>query len=151
MSDPWVPTYFRSGNDLTAALSHNSFLGGGEKAPHHFALPVAGPGPQPWSPPVAFVLSAIGVKEVAARLSDEQLRKNLDTQASAAISAFIDDCGNGLRYPWRWPLPGPPPPPFAILSELALAANMLQDGNLREEVLKVAGEIAQKANGAAAF
>src|ERR1043165_1940641 len=150
MSDPWVPPYFGSWQELIAELMHNPFLGGGDgKArPHH--IPVTGPGPQPWSQSVSFVLSAISLKEVAARLSNQQLKKDLEMQANNAISRFIDDCGNILRFPWRGPWPGPhPPPPFSIVFELALAANTLQEGSFREEVLHVAADIVEKTGGAA--
>jgi hypothetical protein len=110
-------------------------------------LRIAEPNPSPWSPAVSFLISAISQKEVASKLPDGGLRNELDRRADQAILTFIDDyCGNPpRRIPWPWP--GPPPWVYAIVSELAEAANTFQEGSLRNEVLHVAGQIAQKAFG----
>jgi hypothetical protein len=159
MSTPWLPPYLGTWRELINSLLHNPFLGSGtgQGAPHPALLPMydpnpvpwrnAEPNPSPWSPAVSFLISAISLKEVASKLPEDQLRKDLNGRADHAISTFIDDyCGTPPRgIPWPWP--GPPPWVYPIVSELGMAANTFQEGSFRNEVLRVAGQIAQKAFG----
>jgi hypothetical protein len=85
---------------------------------------VSGPHPEPWlevalnpqplPPRIALAVSlaqavvdrAISLHEVAEVLPDQTTAINA---ASAMMSRFIDDCGNGRIPPWkRWPFPWPP-------------------------------------------
>ena|SRR5437868_2448454 len=159
MSIPWLPPYLGSWQDLINSLLHDPFLGSGRGRgfPYAVAAPTydpnplpwrnAEPNPSPWSPAVSFLMSAISLKEVASKLPDGQLRNDLGKRADHAISTFIEDyCGTPpRRIPWPWP--GPPPWDYSIVSELAMAAHSFQEGSLRNEVLHVAGQIAQKAFG----
>lgn len=162
MKFPWLPPYLGSWHELIEALLHDPFLGGGTKpGPHHWAfrmfdpepspwrpdLVAWDPQPSPWSPAVSFLVSAISLKDLASKLPDAKLRKELDTQAGRTISTFIDEyCGTPTRFPRPWPWPGPPPWVYSIASELVLSANLLQEGSLRNEFLQVASEIVQKAS-----
>jgi hypothetical protein len=159
MSIPGLPSYLGTWQNLINSLLHDPFLGSGRG--HSFPYAVAGPdliddywppplrraepNPSPWSPSVSLLMSAISFKEVASKLPDGQLRNDMGKRADQAISMFIDDyCGTPpRRIPWPWP--GPPPWVYPILSELAMAASSFQEGSLRNEVLHVAGQIAQRA------
>ena len=159
MSIPWLPPYLGTWQDLINSLLHDPFLGSrrGHGFPYGVAAPMyepnpspwrnAEPSPSPWSPAVSLLMSAISMKEVASKLPDGELRNDIGKRADHAISMFIDDyCGTPpRRIPWPWP--GPPPWVYSIVSELAMAANSFQEGSLRNEILHVAGQIAQKAFG----
>jgi hypothetical protein len=162
MSSPWIPSYLGSYENLIHSLLDNPFLGGGSDRRQRVRLAVSAPdviddhppfplrrtepSPSPWSPAVSFVMSAISLKEVASTLPDGQLRNDLGKRADHAISMFIDDiCPRPPRI--RWPWPGPPPWAYAIVTELALAANSFQEGRLRQDLLHVAGQLAQRAFG----
>lgn len=161
MSIPWIPPYSGSYEDLINSLLHNPFLGSGRdrrsRVLYSVAAPVddpnplpwrgTEPSPSPWSPAVSFLMSAISLKEVASTLPDGQLRNDLGKRADHTISQFIDDiCPTPpRRIPWPWPDPGPWV--YAIVSELAMAANTFQEGGLRHEILRIAGQIAQRAFG----
>jgi len=157
MSTPWLPPYLGSWQDLVNSLEHDPFLGSDWRrqrvihsthAPDALDMRSAGPPePIPWSPAVSFLMSAISLKEVASKVPDGRLRSDLGRRADHAISEFIEDyCGTPpRRFPWPWP--GPPPWVYSIVSELTMAANTFQEGSLRNEVLSVAGQIAQKAFG----
>jgi hypothetical protein len=161
MSIPWLPTYLAAWQDLTNSLLNDPFLGSGRGHGFPYGVAATGliddrwppplrraePNPSPWSPAVSLLISAISMKEVAFRLPDGELRKDITQRADHAISVFIDDyCGTPpRRIPWPWP--GPPPWVYSIVSELATAANSFQEGSMRNEVLNVAGQIAQRAFG----
>lgn len=164
MSIPWIPPYLGSYEDLINSLLHNPFFGSGRdrrsRALYSVAAPMedpdplpwrsAEPSPSPWSPAVSFLLSAISLKEVASTLPEGQLRNELAKGADLGIARIIEDiCGTPpgkIRFPW----PNPPGPwVYRIVSELAMVANTFQEGGLRHEVLRVAGQIAQRAFGSA--
>ncbi|OUL81216.1 hypothetical protein CA602_25955 [Paraburkholderia hospita] len=90
------------------------------------------------------VIAIISLREVAARMAEGSGKTELAKGVDVAISRFIDDCGT--RHP-GWPWPGPPPWAYPIASELAVAANSLTEGNVRNEVLEVAGKIIERASG----
>ncbi|WP_157131075.1 hypothetical protein [Burkholderia savannae] len=155
MSTPWLPPYLGSWDDLVKALLHNPSLGGGH--PHHLRAHLAAraseppptpwfaadPEPNPWSPATSFLISAIGLNQVARQMPEGQPRRDLSRSVDVAIADFIDDwCGT--RPPGRpWPWPGPNPLTATLVSELGVAAQSF-DGAMREEVLQVAGRIVQK-------
>jgi hypothetical protein len=154
MSHPWIPPYLGTYEDLIAALLHNPFLGSGSEPgnsrPHQIAEPnpmpwrTAEPSPSPWFAAVSYLMTSISLKEIAAGLPEGEARSSLNKHADHAISSFLDDiCGTPpRRIPWPWP--GPPPWIFPLASQLVIAAHSFEAGNLREETLRVAGQIAQK-------
>ena len=161
MSNPWLPPYLGSWEQLMAALLHNPFLGGGgggiPPSTHpeammsspgiaRLGLPGLGlePNPSPWVSAVSSLIAVISLREVASKMPDGQVKIGLSKRVDSAISSFIDDCGT--KHP-GWPWPGPPPWAYPIASELAVAANTITEGNVRNEVLQVAGQIIERASG----
>src|SRR5205823_12154801 len=115
-----------------------------------------GPSPEPWRSAVSSLLTAISLGEVASRMPEGEAKGELSRQVEAAVLAFIDGCGTNSPVswtPWLWPIPwpgpdpGPGPWPYLIASELAAAANTIADGYVRNEILRVAGQIIARASG----
>ena len=103
----------------------------------------AGPSPEPWRVVVSQLLSEVSLKEVADRMPEGEEQNRLRERYDGRISEIIDDfCGTGRRPPI--PIPGPRPWVLPAVEQLAAAAHSLQEGSMREEVLRVAGELAQK-------
>jgi hypothetical protein len=102
-----------------------------------------GPFPEPWRIVVGEIVSAVSIKEVAQRMHEGEVGSQLVERYDGVISEVIDDfCGTRWR---RWPWPGPPPWVLSAVEELALLANSLQEGSMREELLGVAGRMMDKA------
>jgi hypothetical protein len=102
---------------------------------------LTGPDPVPWNGVVGAILSAIRMKEVAQRMEESELSSTLTARSDRFISEVIDDfCGTKPR-PWPWP----PPWVLRAVDELALAANSFEEGSMREEVLRVAGQMLERA------
>jgi hypothetical protein len=103
------------------------------------------PDPQPWLFAASDIIALVSLKQVA--------EGNLAKQINGKITAVIDDyCGNEPRrihIPRRWPWPGPDPGPldviYGIASELSWAANTLQEGRMRKDLLDIAGQVLQRA------
>jgi len=118
----------------------------------------AEPNPSPWHAAVPSLLATISLGEVASRMPEGKAKSELGKQVDAAISEFVDGCGTNppgwwppwLR-PWPWPGPGPDPGPYLTASELAVAANTVVDGAVRNEILRVAGQIVERASGSIAI
>jgi hypothetical protein len=92
---------------------------------------------------VSQLLSEVSLKEVADRMPEGEEQNRLRERYDGRISEIIDDfCGTGRRPPI--PIPGPRPWVLPAVEQLAAAAHSLQEGSMREEVLRVAGELAQK-------
>ncbi|MEO6195007.1 MAG: hypothetical protein ABIS20_18480 [Thermoanaerobaculia bacterium] len=158
MSNPLLPSYLGSWEQLMEALLHNPFLGGGgggilpnthpEAMRSDSGMAMSGlgsePNPFPWRFAVSSLIAVISLREVASKMPDGQVKIELGKRVDSAISRFIDDCGT--RHP-GWPWPGPPPWVYPIASELSVAANTITEGNVRNEVLKVAGQIIERASG----
>jgi len=155
MSTPALPPYLGSWDDLVNALLHDPFLGSGRGGRPHLThtvasemlrmgaggSPVAGPRPEPWSPASAFI-SLVSLRVVAEQMPEGREAQYLGEFANRAIAELIDDyCGT---HPRPWPWPGPPPWVFQIVSELAIAANAMQAGDLREGLMATAGTLAQR-------
>jgi hypothetical protein len=90
------------------------------------------------------LLSEVSLKEVAERMpeGDEQIR--LRERYARRVPEIIDDfCGTSWRHPI--PVPGPRSWGLPAVEQLAAAAHSLQEGSMRDEVLRVAGELAQRA------
>ena len=104
------------------------------------------PDPQPWRSVVSALLSEISLKEVAGSMPEGELQSRLRERYDGRISEIIDEyCGTGRRPPI--PIPGPRPWVLPAVEQLAAAAHSLQEGSMREEILRVAGELAQKGLG----
>ena len=102
------------------------------------------PIPDPWRRALPALLSAISMKEVARRMPEGDMQQQLLSRTDTFISEFVDDfCGTGPR-PWPWPWPGPRPWIFPAVAHLNLIANTLNKGDMREEVQRVADEMAQR-------
>jgi hypothetical protein len=165
MSNPWLPPYMGSWEQLIAALLHIPFLGSGRgvhpgvvlstHAPDFPEAMMSGPGtarpglglepsPSPWVSAVSSLIAVISLREVASKMPDGQVKFELSKRVDGAILRFIDDCGT---KPPGWPFPGPPPGPYSIALELAVAANAITEGSVRNEVLQVAGQIIERASG----
>lgn len=153
----WVPPYFGSYEDLRKALLVNPFLGsgqGGHPYQTHLNL-VEDPQPSPWraaysSPAqqaVALLISAATAKETASAMANSVVAKQVAASAEASITDVIDDyCGTPPRHV-PWPFPGPPPWVWEIASQLTAAANMLQEGSLRTNLLQISGRVLEKGLG----
>ena len=104
-----------------------------------------GPHPEPWrTSVVGSIISAVSIKEVAQRMREGDLGAQLSAHSDRTISEVIDDyCTPPWRWPWPWP--GPPPWVLEVVEELALVANSLQEGSMREELLGVAGRMMERA------
>jgi hypothetical protein len=162
MADPWVPPYLGSYEQLVNELLSDPFLGGGSTSHPPLqalrayrqgtVLPSAGPSPVPWrleSPhPVPWRLEAAGylvwvlaMREAASGAGEEGAA--IVRSADLAIDRYIDDyCGTVWHLPW--PVPGPGPWVFGLASQLSLIANTLQQGELRNAVLNVAGRVIRR-------
>ncbi len=105
-----------------------------------------GPFPEPWHVLVSDLLSAISTKEVAKNMPESEHQRALFEQADRAISDIIDDwCPTRPRRPVPRPWPGPPPWVPPAVERLVMVGHSLQEGSMREEVLRAAGELAEKA------
>ena len=104
------------------------------------------PVPIPWRVMVSELLSAISAKEAAKNMPEGEQQRALFEQADGAISDIIDDwCPTRPRRPVKWPWPGPPPWALTAVERLVMIGHSLQEGSMREEVLRVAGAVAQQA------
>jgi hypothetical protein len=102
---------------------------------------VAGPSPDPWSPASAFI-ALTSLRVVADEMPKGRESEYLGEFANRAIAELIDDfCGT---HPRPWPWPGPPPWVFQIVSDLAVTANSMQAGALRDGIMETAGTLAQR-------
>ena len=162
MSNPWLPTYLGSWERLIDALLHPRHGGDRQRVilsthamkPDPDAPmpgPGLGPGPSPW-PVASSLITAISLREVASQMSEGRVKVEFAKRLDSAIARFIDDCGTKPpRWPWPWPHPGPHPGPppwvYEIVSELAVAANGIAEGKVRNEILRVAGQIVERASG----
>ena len=105
-----------------------------------------GPQPDPWRPAVSILVAQISLKQLASTLPGEQ-GATLVASMEQRIADDIDFiCGNGRPGHWPWPSPGPWF--YQIVSELNVVANSLQEGALRNEVAKVAGQLLRQGIGA---
>jgi hypothetical protein len=83
-------------------------------------------------------------------MPEGEAKTDLRRQVDDAIFDFVDGCGTNppgwwpWRVPWPWPGPGPDPGPYLTASELAVAANTVVDGSVRNEILRVAGQIVER-------
>ena len=102
------------------------------------------PRPDPWRPLVAQLVQAAQVKEIASRLPEGRLKNALTQGANGSIQSAFDDediCGTP---PKGWPFPGPRPFVWAVVCELSFVANSFAAGGLREEILGIATQLAEK-------
>lgn len=163
MSNPGLPPYLGSWEELINALLHNPFLGsvlqfGPSPNPWFRPSPTIGPPPNPWfgmpwqhpgpgpdpAPPATMFLVYMSSLKVAASLLPEgQQRSELESSIERTIAAFLDDYCGTRTHPW--PPPGPPPWVFTTASALTAVANSFQEGSLRNALLQVVSQLMQKA------
>jgi len=112
----------------------------GPLGPLRELLQRASPDPVPWATAAPQLIEAAIAKDLATKQQFKQGQQS----AQLAIDTIIDDyCGTPPRR-IPWPHPGPPPWAFQIASELALLANTLQPGGLRNELESIAGKISHR-------
>jgi hypothetical protein len=103
------------------------------------------PDPVPWA--VAFLVSAVSIKETASAMTNKEAAGQVVATADASITQFLDDyCGTPPRN-IPWPYPGPPPWVSVIASQLTAVANTLQQGHLQTALLQLAGQVLDKGLG----
>ena len=97
-------------------------------------------GPWPWSAAVAALAQAARIKQVAASLPEGDLRSQLEAEASRSIGRILDEwCGTRKTRPESEP--GLLPWSIAIAGQLAAMANSHPAGFLRDELLRIAGQV----------
>jgi hypothetical protein len=89
----------------------------------------------------AFLVSAASTIDAAANMTNPGAAEQIVASAQNAIAQFLDS--DDICPPW--PYPGPPPWLIDLASDLAIIANALQAGSLRTAVLKVAGQVLDRA------
>jgi hypothetical protein len=103
-------------------------------SPHHQ------PGPWPWSAAVCALAEAASIKKIAASLPEGDPRRQLEAEASRSIGRVLDEwCG--ARRAWTGPEPGLLPWSIAIAGQLAALASSHPAGLLRDELLRIAGQV----------
>ena len=102
--------------------------------PHHE------PGQWPWSAAVSALAEAASIKNIAASLPEGDLRSQLEAEASRSIGRILDECC-GTRRTRPEPEPGLLPWSIAIAGQLAAMANSHPAGFLRDELLRIAGQV----------
>ena len=101
------------------------------------------PMPVPWRDVVSELLTEVSLYEVAQRMPEGEAQSRILDGYSGRVSEIIDEyCGTGRRL--HIPVPGPRPWVLPAVEQLAAAAHSLQEGSMREEVLRVSGELLQK-------
>jgi hypothetical protein len=89
------------------------------------------------------IVTLIGLKQVAAHVPDEKLRCEMQQDVERSLNKLIDDyCGTPSS---RWL--GPQADVVSLVGALGVAAQSFADETMREQVLRVAGHIVQKAAG----
>jgi hypothetical protein len=123
---PWLPPYLGSWEDLISGLRHDPFLGSGDGPPRPLSVMLGArpsamePNPSPWRHVVEGFVAAVNVMDLASRVSDEVVRKEMEQSAGQSIVQLLEDyCGTPPRL-WPWPWPGPPPWVFGIASDPTL-------------------------------
>ena len=97
------------------------------------------PGRWPWSAAVSALAEAASIKNIAASLPEGDLRSQLQAEASRSIGRILDEwCGTRRTRPE--PEPGLPCS-IAIAGQLAAMANSHPAGFLRDELLRIAGQV----------
>ena len=98
------------------------------------------PGPWPWSAAVSGLAEAARIKKIAASLPEGDLRSQLEAEASRSIGRILDEwCGTRKTRPESEP--GLLPWSIAIAGQLAAMANSHPAGFLRDELLRIAGQV----------
>lgn len=106
---------------------------------------VAAPATDPSKAMVGQLVQAAQAKEVATKAHKGPEQAMMAKSAQRALDALVDDlCPPWPRWPRPWPWPGPPPQVWEVVSQLTLAANQLQAGGLREDLLSIAGTISAR-------
>lgn len=140
----WLPSNYRSWGgsfyEFIFELAHGVFDQPPTGRSDPTQLMSAGwrhPTPCPWL--VEGLVSAVGVRQLAATLPDGPTRTQMQKSADTTIAQILDDyCGTPPRLvPWPWP--GPPPWAYEIAAELTAVANTMH-GDMRDALLAVAAQ-----------
>jgi hypothetical protein len=112
---------------------------------------VSEPNPSPWRIAVATLVALVGTRQVAHGLPDGRLKANMTTDIDQAVSDIIDDwCGTKPR-PWPpHPGPGPQAEIATLVAALGVTAQAFGASGMREDLLRVAGQLVQRASAATA-
>lgn len=137
MSQPNLPPYLGSWDELIKALLLNPFLGSGG-SPHGPHPPQthherSDPQPSPWSPAANLILLTAAIRDIASHLPDSQ------KPLAGALSAVATDWEDGICPP-----PLPHPHVVAAAVEVMALASTLEKGGLRSALVREAGIILQK-------
>jgi hypothetical protein len=149
MSNPTLPPYLGSWDELVSALLHNPFLGSGHggklHATHSSAEPrdlkLQEPDPIPWREAVVSLIGLVSLKEAASKIANSAAKSALLQNINSAIAADIDDICPPYR---RWHWPGPPPGVLGVVSTLIFVSNTLNEGSVRTELGTIASQILQR-------
>lgn len=161
MSRPWVPPYFGSWQELINSLLHNPYLATAAPAPppsdpHSPPRapprgPAGGPQPSPLRITHATLVALVGTGQVARALPEGRLKQEMTAGLDRAVADVIDDwCGTRPR-PWPpHPGPGPRADTATLVAALGVAAQTFGASGMRDDLLRVAGQLVQKAGAAPA-
>jgi hypothetical protein len=105
--------------------------------------PVTGPHPEPWREHVDKFVQAVSVQVAAQQVQNTELREQMLRQAESAINTQFDEPELCPRPP-KWPWPGPGPCALLVIEELVMFASLMPDGAMREGLLKITGQLAER-------
>lgn len=103
---------------------------------------IAGHGGHALSPVAAMLLSQLGLREAASRIGDEALKQRVITGVNEALDHTIEGLAGMGLHPWFGP--GAQSMIYPVAAELALIAQRYPDGDVRNALLTIAGQILQK-------
>ena len=131
----WLPPYFGSYEQLLNALLHNPFLGSGRVGVSPLTThrdERREPEPPDTTVALAFLVTAAGVKDAAARMTDKGKAEEIIFSSESAVADFLDDY---CKTPWPHHWPGPPPWWVSqLVSQLTLVASTLQPGAIQSSL-----------------
>ncbi|MGO8950591.1 MAG: hypothetical protein ACLQUY_23660 [Ktedonobacterales bacterium] len=104
--------------------------------------PIAGLGRLTVSPVITMLLSQVGLREAVSRIGDEALKQRVTTSVNEAIDRTIESVSGLTLHPWFGP--GAQFMIYPIAAQLALIAHRYPDGDVRNALLNIAGQILQK-------
>jgi len=151
MSNPTLPPYLGSWQELVNALLHNPFLGSGHGGTPHRThnypearlLESDGPQPSPWYEAIMGIVGLVCLKQSVSKMAAGPEKTALVQGINSSIIAAIDDCGTPYGH-WHWP--GPPPLVLGIASALVFVANTFQEESARVELADISAKILQRAS-----
>lgn len=114
-------------------------LGFGMQTAH---WPITGLGGHAISPVAATLLSQLGLREAVSRIGDDALKQRVITGINEALDRTIEGVSGMGLHPWFGP--GAQFMIYPIAAELALLAQRYQEGEVRNALLTIAGQILNK-------